>query len=483
MLKALVWAGFARNGLKQWRVGLSSAAILRKLGALRWLVFWACLALFGTANFVVDLKDAPRFRGVKNVSWTAANDWVASAECARQTGAWLVVCREGRLYPQRGADDLGHTLFLGMFARVANKEVTLVDVVRLNAWLAFVGFASLGALLFAMRAYVTWLVLVLAGGPVVFWAVPSDPRYFTLLAPHASLVGVTAMAAILPLSIAAYMREWIPKRSGLVLISLGLLLLATASLVREVIGMMGLLVSLCVLAAVGFRGTRNTRRAIGLGGLSLLIVITWMTPRWVLLARDLFFTVEPSSQLQAHGLSHNLYIGLGAVENRFGIEWLDSSASEAVKAVAPQVLYVSPEYYRILWHLYFAKVREDPVEVMRIYLAKTRMMLGRVVSDYLSVSGIWPRPWTPSLGWVLTGALVLLLVVTRCGLWRRYQFEQGLYVGTIALVFVALFVIQGVLAQPSLNYAAAIGLFVILLAGIALELFCRSQWIRLPRKE
>ena len=477
VLKTLVWAGFARNGLKQWRAGLSWAAIRGKLGVSRWLVFLTCLALLGTANLSVDVKDAQRFRGTENVSWSAANDWVLSAQCARQTGAWLVTCREGRLYPNH-TDDLGHAFFLGMYSRLADKEVTLVDVVRLNAWLAFVGFALLGALLFAMRSYTTWLVLLLVGGPIVFWAVPRDPRYVSLLAPHASLVGVAAMAALLPISIVAYVRGWLPKLSGLFFIFLGLLLLATAALVREVIGMMGLLVSLCVLMATGWMARRNSRLRVGLAGLGLLMVIVWMTPRWVLLVRDICFSVEPATQLQAHGISHTLYIGLGAVDNRFGIEWLDSSASDAVKAVAPQVPYVSPEYFRILWSLYFAKVREDPAEVMRIYLTKARILLGGDVSDYLGVRGIWPKPWTPSLGLVLAGAIVLLALSAIRGLWRRYQFEQELFMGVIAFVFAALFVVQGVLARHTLEYAAPIGLFVLLLAGVALELFCRWQLIR-----
>ena len=451
-----------------------------KAGTLRWLVFFACLLTLGTANFSAVLNDSNRFREFEKADWSATNLWILSAKCARQTGAWLAVCDKGRLYPfaKYAADDPGHAFFLGVFSRLANKEVTFADAVRLNAWLAFVGFASLGALLFAMRSYVTWLVLFLAGGSVVFWAAPSDPRYYTLLAPHPSLVGVAAMAALLPISMFACERGWVSRRSGVFFVSLGLVCLGIASLVRQATGMMGLLVSLSVLVTIACWRTCSTRRVIGLAGLGLLIVIVWMTPRWVLLARDLSFPVEPTEQLEAHGMSHSMYLGLGAVENRFGIEWLDSSASEAVKTVAPQVRFASTEYYRILWSLYLAKVREDPAEVMRIYMAKARMLLGRDISD-LWARGVWPYRWTPSLWRVLVAAIVLLVVAQICGLWRRYQFEQGLFLGIIALVFVALSLIQAALVHPALSYAAPIGLFALLPAGIAVELFCRWQWIRL----
>ena len=472
-----LWFQVLPSRLRQCREGLYWVAALGKSEALRWLLFFACLLTLGTGNLRVVLGDSSRFKDIENPGWNAANDWVLSAKCARQTGAWLVVCREGRLYPRR-ADDLGHAFFLGVYSRLTNTDVTFADVARLNAWLAFVGFATLAALLFAMRSYVTWLVLLLAGGPVFFWAVPRDFRYFSLLSPHPSLVGVAAMTAILPITIVANVTEWIPRRLSLFFVSLGLICLGIASLVREAISMMGLLVSLCVLVAMCFTGPRSTRRFIGLAGLALLIVTAWMTPRWVLLARDLSFPVEPATQLQAHGMSHSLYIGLGVVENRFGIEWRDSSGIEAVHAVAPQVVYTSREYFQILWNLYFAKVREDPAEVMRIYLAKAGLLLDRGISD-LWVRGVWPYRCPLSL--VLLGAVVLLVVAQRCGLWRRYRFEQGFPLAIVAFAFVALFVAQGTLIHPSLQYAAPIGLFVLVLAGIVLELFCRSLWTQLSR--
>jgi len=238
---------------------------------------------------------------------------------------------------------------------------------------------------------------------------------------------------------------------------------------------------LCVLVVVCFTGPRSTHRAISSAGLGLLIVIAWMTPRWVLLARDLSFSVEPTLQMQAHGTSHSLYIGLGVVENRFGIEWRDSYAKEAMQVVAPQVRFASTEYYGILWNLYFARVREDPAEVMRIYRTKARMLLDRDISR-LRVRGIWrPYGWVPFLWRVLVGIIVLLAIASICALWRRYRFEQGFSLAIVAFAFVTLFVAQGTLIHPSLQYAAPIGLFVLLLAGIVLELFCRSLWTELSR--
>jgi hypothetical protein len=247
-----------------------------------------------------------------------------------------------------------------------------------------------------------------------------------------------------------------------------------------------------VLVAAGWLARRSSRQLMGMAGLGLLIVVFWMTPRWVVLARELFFSVEPATQLQAHGISHALYIGLGVVENRFGIKWRDGSASEAVKAVAPNVAYLSPEYFRIVRRLYLAKVREDPGEVLRIYKVKAGMLLTMPifrlwpsniwVSD-IWVSTLWEHVGVPVLLWqTLAAAIALLAGAGICRLWILHlQFERGLFIGIIAVSFVALFVVQGVLAHPRQEYPPPIGLFVLLLAGVELELLCRAVWSLLTR--
>jgi hypothetical protein len=214
---------------------------------------------------------------------------------------------------------------------------------------------------------------------------------------------------------------------------------------------------------------------MGLAGLGLLIVIVWMTPHWVLLARNLAFPLQSTEQSETHGMSHSLYIGLGVKPNSFGIRWDDASAAEAVQAVAPQVAYTSNEYYRILWTLYLTKIRDHPAEVARIYWNKAWGLLDR---SALWAYGSRPPRWAPRLWLVLPATIWMLVAARKRGAWRRYSFEPGFLLGVIALGFVSLFIVQGMLVNPSLQYGAPVGLFVVLLAGVAVELFCRSQWIR-----
>ena len=65
------------------------------------------------------------------------------------------------------------------------------------------------------------------------------------------------------------------------------------------------------------------------------MVVAWLAPRWVTLARDLSFPVERASIVQSHGLSHTLYTTLVAVERN--IQHHDDIGQNAVRAEAPDV--------------------------------------------------------------------------------------------------------------------------------------------------
>jgi hypothetical protein len=443
------------------REPISVLSRIQKWSGWRWTVFFLCLFTFGR-HFDPDIGNARQYQDIAKAEWGAANVWLKSAECARQTGAWLSICDGNKLVPFSEfspADDPGHALLLGIFARLKDRNVSLVDVARLNTALNILGFVMLTGVLFAMRAYVASLIVLPLGGV-----------YYGLLglSPHPSHMGLASMAAILPIVLLAKERKWISGRMGYVLLAVGLFALAVAALIRGAIGSMGFLASIGTLALIGVARYRGNHRLLDLVVVGLLVATAWQSPRWVLMARDASFTMEPASRIQSHGTSHSLYLGLGVVENRFGIRWDDSYAADAVKKVAPEVSYVSPEYYRVLWKLYFERVMEDPKEVVRIYLLKTKMLLGEHFPE-----------WAPPLWQVLAAAIVFLCMVKILGAGRRLEFDQGFHISAIALVFIGLFTVQGALAHPRRDYSAPVGIFVLLLIGVALEFFCRSQWKRI----
>ena len=67
---------------------------------MRWLAFLFLAIALGQGQFRTILADSDRFRTMqRSEDWEASNVWLASAECARTTGAWLAICDHGKLVP------------------------------------------------------------------------------------------------------------------------------------------------------------------------------------------------------------------------------------------------------------------------------------------------------------------------------------------------------------------------------------------------
>jgi hypothetical protein len=429
--------------------------------AVRWLVFVGCVLLLVFAQFDRTFKDAERYGYLTDImpsDWAATNVWLASADCALERGAWLAVCENGKLVPisERAiADDPGHALILELWSIATHKRATLPDVARLNTLVDTAGLVALAGLLFALRAYLAAIVL-LALGPVEYlgWMGTS---------PHWSYIGLVSLAAVLPVALAARDLGLLPRRSGALWIAAGLLFLALATLMRESIGMMGLLVTLGAVAILALRQPRTRQRIGPVLLIALLALAAFTTPKWAVVARDKTFTMEPAQRLQTHGLSHTLYLGLGFVPNKWGIRYDDDYGEAIANSADPPVLFCSPEYFRLMWKLYLARWTEDPVEVMRIYLDKAWRLL--------STPTLYPGP---PFGIVLLLALGHLAIATALGAWRRLGFLQGLVIESVAVAFVGLFLAQAMVALPSQTYAMPVNAFVLVLLGVIVEFFGRA---------
>lgn len=425
----------------------------------RWAVFLLCLAVFALSGVERANEEAYRqYKDVKTATeWSNTNYWIRSADCARKTGAWLAICDKDKLFPLSNfslADDPGHALLLGLAARLKNRSMSVVDVAKLNILINLVGMLSVATLLFAARCHAASLFVLMLG------FIP----YFSWIgvAPHSGLVGAASMAFIFPLAILLGELGYLTGISRILFLVMGAGLLGLATLLREPIGTMGIVVTVGAIIYLGlnkFGQSRKWRLLI----LLIVALIAWQSPRWVLMARDAFFPIQPASLIQTHGNSHSLYIGLGAAgDNKFGIRWDDSDGWAAVQRVNPEVAYVSPEYFRILRQLYFAHVVQDPLEVARIYSIKLRKILKQRLPD-----------WAPPLWLVLLGTGVLLVAGHRRGLWHSAEFGAAPVFVISALAFIGMFIAQGILAHPSRQYAYPIGGFVLLIAAVGLELFVR----------
>jgi hypothetical protein len=270
----------------------------------------------------------------------------------------------------------------------------------------------------------------------------------------------------LPLGLVARWRRWVSPPSSLCLILTGILALAFASLVREVIAQMTLVVTLCTLVWIAVATWRSDRRLAGLLVITLATLLASQTARLTVSLRDRIYHVEAAELVATHGMSHTLFIGLGTVENKFGIRYDDSVGKEAAAKAAPHVTYLSQDYFRVMWSLYFARWSEDPLEISRIYFAKLWLILGDRIPDFFPPIWLFLALAMP-VQWLANG---------RAASGGDPSSDKWFAINLVSLSFVGLFVAQAMLSQPTRFYAAPIGAFTIVILGIAIENLAHWLW-------
>ena len=427
---------------------------------MRGLVFFLFAALLVWGQFQRTYADAERYGRYADLmpsDWKATNVWLAAADCALERGVWLAVCEQGKLVPMSEraiADDPGHALLLGLWSVATRRHADLIDVARLNTLTDTIGLLTLAGLLFALRAYIASLVLL--------WKGPIEYLGWMGTSPHWAYVGLVSLAAVLPMALAAREIGLLSRRAANLWIAAGIVFLAVATLMRESIGMMGLMVTAAVVIVLLARRLRPAPLLL----VSVLAVLAFTAPRWVVMARDTAFDIQKAERLATHGLSHTLYLGLGFVENKWGIRYDDDYGEEIAGKAG--IVWCSPDYFRLMWQLYLGRWAEDPVEVTRIYLEKAWILLGTPT--------LYPGP---PFGIVLAIGLVHLLAATAFGAWQRLDFRQGLVIEGVAVAFAGLFLAQAMAALPSHNYAMPVNAFVLVLLGVIVEFFARGLlWVR-----
>jgi hypothetical protein len=432
---------------------------IKESGWCRWMLFVLLLIASGWGPIETSLHKAGHFAGVSTSAWEPTNVWLKSSECAQQQRVWLALCRDdGKLVAITElalGDDLGHALLLDLWSIANDRAASLVEVARLNIGLNLLGFIVLASFLFATGSYIAAIAFALLG-PTIYFG-------WNGVSPHWSFIGMTSMAAVLPMAIVGKEYRFLSRRLGIAYVVLGILGLSIAMLVREAIGLMGIVTTLVAIVFVVVRRQRKGRQYRHLLAVGLLTLLTPVAPRFAPAARDVFFTVQPSGRVGRHGFADILYMGLGAVPNSLGISYADDVAKRAAERIDPKVVYCSWKYFKIMWQLYFDKVASQPAEVMRIYLEKAR----RILADRILDSA-------PPLAVVVLLALALFLAAAAFGLWSRIGYSQGLLLGGAALVIICLFVLQAILATPDRLYSMPMGPALLMLAGVSAELLGRS---------
>ncbi len=429
--------------------------------ASRWGVFIVCALLLVSGVFGKTFSAAERYGYLTDImpgDWAATNVWLDSTDCTLARGTWLALCEDGRLVPigERAlADDPGHALLLNTWSAATGRRATLADVARLNTFLNTLGLVTLAGLLVALRVWGAAAALLVLG--------PAEYLFWMGTSPHWSYIGMVSLAAVLPLALLARAEGLLGRRAAAAWIGAGLVFLACVALVRESIGIMGLLISLAALCWSAVKARRSATKSASLLAVTALSVVAFTAPRLAVATRDASFDMVTAERLERHGLSHTLYLGLGFVENRPGLIYDDDFGYESARAIVPDIVPLSSDYFRLMWKLYLGHIAQDPVEVARIYLVKAGLMLERPT--------IHPGP---PLGIVVAVALVHFLALTAFGWWRRLGFSQGLVVEAVALAFLGLFIAQGMVALPSHMYIVPANALVLVLAGVIAESALRA---------
>ncbi len=352
--------------------------------------------------------------------------WIRAAECARATGKYLVVCdASDGVRPIEDvslADDRGHTLLLSLYARLTNTAPTESSLRNLNLAISLFGFLVFVCVL--IRAEL-WRSAIFAAALGSYWlGARGGPDV------DAVYMGIAAMSA-------SALLISIREKSLWSLVAVFFLLTFTA-LIREPVGL-GAAAALFISAiAQPFVLKSRGRKDLWRAALLIVIVLAAMkVPSLPTRIRDAQLGTHATGTA-AHGLSHNLFLGLGGfVENKWGIVWDDAFAEHLMMKLHPEIAYCSDAYFSAIGKLYWSYVKEDPAEALRVYMVKT-------VRTFSSAEGL---AWS---GFISLGLMVAIFIFARH---RKLNWSLQTNFGAMATVLFAFsFFAQGILTHPAWNY-------------------------------
>jgi hypothetical protein len=298
---------------------------------------------------------------VTEFSSLAAQAWVRSADCARKTHTLLTICDDNRLSPLNyasPADDPGHALVLDILARVTDRPIDPRAVVKLNTVINYIGIGLVAALLWFTKLPFIAVSVTVAG----VWL---DGSYHEF-GPHMAMIGLACFAVMLPLVVLLK-----PQSGRTFWYAAAVAVSQLSMLFRQPAGQMAIAAIIAVIIA-GLASPHGRRAAIPLLITSIAIAFT---PYALLRARDTLYGLPAVNQIEQHGVWHNVFLGLGAVDNPFGLHWNDADAEKAAREANPAVPYASDAYYATLRQEYFRLVAEHPWDVASIYTRKTLQLL------------------------------------------------------------------------------------------------------------
>ena len=152
--------------------------------------------------------------------------------------------------------------------------------------------------------------------------------------------------------------------------------------------------------------------------LLIILIIGFLIPflfsSSILKSRDNYLRkINPTYQLQAtrHTFWHTIYCGLGFLNNKYGIEWLDEYAFNKAHSKSPQVTPYSKEYENIIKKEVLNLIKKDFFFIIETIFAKLGVILFYVLifaNFGLLARFFYPQKWYIELAFILAFGFNLL---------------------------------------------------------------------------
>jgi hypothetical protein len=358
----------------------------------------------------------------------------AVVKTASETGAIYAVPSGDRYtLVNVGKNDPGYPALVGALSAVGVKFSSNKDHAKLNLVILYISTLFLVLVIYNIFGAMGLVPFFLGWSAFVFnWRIHKQTVY--LVDQH----GLVPALVILSFSIALlFFKDRSIKKQILSVVLLGLAL-SMVKLLRESVGSV-MIVAFFISILFYYINSLNYQKIIQGIVLSLTLLgvakVSYSQLQYAFVAQTKWALgsnyVDTKFEIKSHGVWHNLFLGLGQLENSWGITWgSDYIGWDYAKKVNPSVIYQSDEYYEILKQEYIRYVKENPFEYISNVIKKTFIVIKK--------------------SWQLFIFLLFLILLTRISyvnkIFEKFRFDdlRFLYPGT----FFAL----GTLAVPVLTH-------------------------------
>lgn len=449
--------------------------LIKSIRSRPWIALICFIVLSGPLVIRTNhsVKQADRWANVD--VYYRVDHWILSSECTVKTGAILAICspngKAGAIEDVGLADDRGHTLIANLYSLVTGRVIDRKGLTVVNIALNALAFYGLVCAFFIYGWQGTALLLLIFGSRM---AVPGPLPSADSNAAHIAAFCL-AMIAVLWIAHAPLTRA----KNSTIRFFVGLIVatfcLAWSTLLRQPYGLGGFLVVVLILAVRlfmlgrhhGFEVTARTVSWRSATAIICLAVAAFYSTSALIKVREIVYGVPRGERIIQHGISHNLYLGLGVENNPWGIKWNDGYGYESATRIG-KADYASEEHYANLWRLYFNIVLSDPIAVLKIYA-------GKLGSSLLVAAGDDSRKLTK-------GGVAILILLTILIWSRRSPKGDEMIVALGTWAGFGTVMLQGVLALPAGGFISPGKLGALCGIVVLVEAVGRSVAVRLQEK-